>query len=173
MLFHYVFFLTDQWCNRKLWMVKWCNREINNRSCHLFSIKYWICLFVLFSNTTFLLIIKNKQTLIRYCNASSLFFFETVILKNYVNILSIIATLLPFTSRLHRRCLGLVIVVDVSASAPHHWSRCRRSLVVITVLSFSEAASLLVDASVGFCASSLAASFHCCWRRRCRVLWKA
>ena len=57
----------------KWWVVKWCNGEINNRTGHFFSRKYWICLFVLFSNTTFLLIIKNKQTLIRYFNTSSFF----------------------------------------------------------------------------------------------------
>ena len=38
----------------KWWMIKWCNGEINNRTGHFFSHKYWICLFVLFLNTTFL-----------------------------------------------------------------------------------------------------------------------
>ena len=55
----------------KWWIVKWCNGEINNRTGHLFSHKFWIRLFVLFSNTTFFLISRNKQTLIMYFNTLS------------------------------------------------------------------------------------------------------
>ena len=38
----------------KLWMVKWCNGGIKIKIRHLFSQKYWICSFFLFSNTIFL-----------------------------------------------------------------------------------------------------------------------
>ena len=51
---------------------------MNNRTGHFLSHKYWICLLVLFSITTFLMIIKNKQKLIRYCNTS----FFVVIFRN-------------------------------------------------------------------------------------------
>ena len=57
---------------------------------------------ILFLNTTFSLIIKNKQTLIRYCNASSFFFFRNGKTENYVNILLIIAILSPSASCRHR-----------------------------------------------------------------------
>ena len=46
-----------KWC-----IFKWCNGEINNRTGHLFSHKYWICPFVLFLNTTFLQ--QTKQFII-------------------------------------------------------------------------------------------------------------
>ena len=51
-------------------MVIWRNGEIKNRTGHFLSHKYLICLFVLFSNTKFLLMNRNKETLIRYCNTS-------------------------------------------------------------------------------------------------------
>ena len=125
-----------------------------------------------------LLIIKNKQNFIRYCNASSfVFLFKTVILKHYVNILSIIAILLPSASCNCCCCWHLVVVVGVLASAPRCKSCRHWRLVVIAVLSLSAAASLLVDVSVGFCASSLlslllvilssVASRSCC---HCRLL---
>ena len=91
-------------------MVKCCNGEIKNRTGHLFSHKYWIYLFVSFLNTTFLLIIKNKQTWIRYCNASSfVVVFRNGKNENYVNLLSIISTFYSSTSR-------LVVVVGVLSS---------------------------------------------------------
>ena len=62
----------------KWWMIIWCNGEINNITGRFLSHKFWIYLFVLFSNTTFLLMIKNKQTLIRYCKTS----FSVVIFSN-------------------------------------------------------------------------------------------
>ena len=141
------------WPMDKWWMVKWCNVEIKNRTGRLFSHKYWICLYVLVLNTTFLLIIKNKQTSIRYCNTSSfvVVFFETVRLKNYVNILSNIATLSPLASHRRFRCWHLIVVVGVLGLAPSCWSQ--RHLFVVAVLSLSAVASLLVDSSVGFCAS--------------------
>ena len=37
----------------KWWMVKWCIGEINNGTGRFFSHRYWICSFVLFSNTPF------------------------------------------------------------------------------------------------------------------------
>ena len=37
----------------KWWMVKWCNGEIQNSTGHFSSCKYWICSFVLFSDTAF------------------------------------------------------------------------------------------------------------------------
>ena len=43
----------------KWWMVKCCNGEIKIKIGHLFSHKYQICPFVLFSNTTFLQQIKQ------------------------------------------------------------------------------------------------------------------
>ena len=96
-------------------------------------------------------------------------------LKNYVNLLSIIATLLPLAS-LHYLCFWRpVVVVGVSALAPCRRSCRRRLLVFVEFSSLSAATSLLMDASVGFCSSSLlsslslgilslAASF-CCRRR--------
>ena len=65
------YFKLTNGATEKCWIVKWCNGEIKNGTGHFFSHKYWICLFVLFLNTTFSLIIKDKQNLIRYCNASS------------------------------------------------------------------------------------------------------
>ena len=52
--------------------------------------KYWIWLFSLFLVTTLLLIFKNKEGLVRLLQQFILccYFFETVRLKNYVNILS-------------------------------------------------------------------------------------
>ena len=117
--------------------------------------------------------------MIKYCNASSFFLFETVRLKNYINILSIIATMLPLASRCrcHCHCWRLVVVVDVSDSAPHCQSRHCWRLVVVTVLLLSAATYFLVAVSVGFCALSLlslslglllsAASCCCCC---CRLL---
>ena len=160
----------------------WLNyaTEKKNKTSHLFSHKYWICLFVLFSNPTFLPIIKNKQNLIRYCNASSFFLlFKTLRLKNYVNILSIIATLSPSASFCRCRCWRLVVVIGVSDLENRHRSRRCRHLVVVAVSLFLEAASILVAASVVFCAlsslplllglSSSAAS-RCCFRRRLLVV---
>ena len=46
----------------KWWMVKWCNGEIKNSTGYFFSHKYWICSFVLFSNTPFLQ--QKKQSMI-------------------------------------------------------------------------------------------------------------
>ena len=60
----------------KLWMVIWYNGEINNGTGLFLYHKYLICLFVLFMKTTFSLTIKNKQTLINYCNTSFLVFFR-------------------------------------------------------------------------------------------------
>ena len=39
---------------RKWWMVKWCIGEIKTRIGRFVSHKYWICSFVLFSDTTFI-----------------------------------------------------------------------------------------------------------------------
>ena len=70
-------------------------------------------------------------------------------------------------------CWCLVVIVGVSDSAPWHRSYHRCCFVVVSVSSLSEAAYLLVAASVGFCASfplssssslglsSLEASFCC------------
>ena len=43
----------DKWC-----MVKWCNGEIHIMIGRFVSHKYWICSFVLFSNTTFFAAVK-------------------------------------------------------------------------------------------------------------------
>ena len=111
----------------KWWMVKWCNGEIKNGTGHLFSYKYWICLFVLFLKTTFSLIIKNKQNLIRYCNASSfVVVFRNGKTEKYVNTLSIIATLSPLASRHRCCCWCLVVVVGVSALAHRYQIYWRR-----------------------------------------------
>ena len=40
----------------------------NGAKGNFISLKYWICLFVSFTNTIFSLMIKNKETLIRYSN---------------------------------------------------------------------------------------------------------
>ena len=44
------------------WMVKWLNGEIKNRTGCFDYHKYWICSFVLFSNTTFLQQTKQSIT---------------------------------------------------------------------------------------------------------------
>ena len=94
---------------------------------------------------------NNKQTLIRYCNASFfLISFEMVRLIFFVNILSIISTLLPSASRRCCYCWRLVSVVGISNSATRCQSRSRRRLVVISVLSLSAALSFIVAASVVF-----------------------
>ena len=46
----------------KWWMVKWLNGEIKNRTGCFDYHKYWICSFVLFSNTTFLQQTKQSIT---------------------------------------------------------------------------------------------------------------
>ena len=113
-------------------------------------------LFVLSSNTLFLLIIRDKQSLISYCNTSCLLLFlEPVRLKNYVNLLSIIA---------------IVIVIVPKSLSLFVYQHCRRSchrwrLVVVSVLLLLAAVSLLVTAPVGFSALSLAA-YYCCRRRK-------
>ena len=111
----------------KFCKAKWCNGEIKNGTSHLFSHKYWICLFVLFLNTTFSLIIKDKQNLIRYCNASSfVVVFRNGKTEKYVNILSIISTLSPLASRHRCRCWCLVVAVGVLALAHLHQIYWRR-----------------------------------------------
>ena len=103
------YFILNNGAMDKWWMVIWCNGDIKNRTGHLLSHKYWICLFVLLSNTTFLLIIKNKKTLISYYNTS----FLVVIFRNgktdfFLIILSIIATFSPSESCRCCRCWRLV-----------------------------------------------------------------
>ena len=90
-------------------------------------------LFICFiSNTKFSLIVKIKQNLISYYNASFfLLFFEIVRMKKYVNILSNIAALSPSASCRRCRCWHLVVVVGVLASAPRHQSWRRRCFVVV------------------------------------------
>ena len=56
----------DKWC-----MVKWCNREIKIVIGPFVSNKYWICSFVLFSNTTFLQQINQSMILIIWSLTSS------------------------------------------------------------------------------------------------------
>ena len=159
-------------------MIKWCNGEIKNGTGHFFSHKYWICLFVLFLKTTFSLIIKNKQNLIRYCNASSfVVVFRKGKTEKYVNILSIIATLSPSESRHRCLCWYLVVVFGVSDSA-HCCQIIRRwRLIVVDVSSLSAEASLIVAESMGLCAFSssllllgilLLAASRCC--SGCRLL---
>ena len=80
LIIYYYLKLTNGSMN-KWWMVIWCNGEIKNRTGHFFSHKYWICLFVLFLNTTFLMLFRNKQNLIRCYNTS--FFY--VIFRNGKN----------------------------------------------------------------------------------------
>ena len=101
-----------------------------------------------------------------------LLFFRKVRLKNYVNILSIIATLPPSASRRRWRFWRLLVVVGVLASSPRCLSS-RQRLVVVSVLLFPAASSLLVAVSVGFCVSlSLSLSLglllslvsRCCYR---------
>ena len=75
-------------------------------------------------------------------------------------------------SRRQRCTLSWLHLLDL---APLHCCRCRRHLVVVSVSLFSAAASLLVDASIRFCASLplssplgillLEASCCCCHRR--------
>ena len=48
------YFKTTNGKMEKWLMFNWCNSEIKNRTRHFFSHKYWICSFVLFTNTTFL-----------------------------------------------------------------------------------------------------------------------
>ena len=55
------------------------------------------------------------------------------------------------------RSWHIIIVVCVLDFSPCHQSCHCRSLVVVAVLLLLAAVSLIVDASVGFCASSLAA----------------
>ena len=74
-------------------------------------------------NTIFFLIIKNKQTLITF-----LLLFKTVILKHYVNILSIISILSASASCNCSYCWHLVLVVRVSDMAPRCRSRWASSL---------------------------------------------
>ena len=144
----------------KWWKVIWCNVEIKNKTRHFLSHKYWICLFVLFSSTIFFLIIRNKQTLIRYCNDSFfVFYFWNGKTENYVNCLSMIFTLSPSASCHGCHCWCLVVVVAVSASSP-----CRQMfwrLVVVAFVSLLAAVSIFVAASVVFCASS--SSESCCF----------
>ena len=65
----------------------------------------------------------------------------------------------------HYRCWRIVIVSGVSDLAPCGQSCRRRRLVVLAVLLLSAEVYLLLDASVGFCASSLEESLCCCFRR--------
>ena len=150
----------------KCWIFIWCNGEINNRTGHFLSWKYWICLFVLFLNTTSSLINNNKQIFLSYCNTSFFVFFETLRLKNYVNLLSIIAILSPLASCCRCCCWRLVVVVGVSDAAPHCRSGRHQRLVLIDFSLLSAAVSLLVAASVWFCTSLLAASCLCRRQRR-------
>ena len=82
---------------------------------------------------------------------SLLLFFETVRLKNYANLLSIMTTLLLLTSRRRYCCRHLVVIVGVSALVPLLRSRHRWYLVFVAVLLLLSVVYLLVDASIIFC----------------------
>ena len=107
-----------------------------------------------------------------------LFFFETVILKNYVNVLSIISTLSPSASCCWRHCwrLGFGALLSKSASSASCCCRCfvvvgsgvpycgcarwllRLVIVIVFVVSF-----IVGSVSLLF----LSSDSHC----RCRRCW--
>ena len=171
LLFFYIFFKLTNSAMDKWRMVIWCNGEIKNRTGHFLSIKCWICLFVLFLNTKNLLISRNKQTLIRYCNTS----IFVVIFRNgkteklckyFINYCHIVAVgVSSFLSLLASRIWRLVVEVLVfsvlslslfcgcwqgchflwmrpSASVPRYW----RHLVVIVVGSVNP-----IKNNISFC----------------------
>ena len=72
----------------------------------------------------------------------------------------------PLASRRRYCCWNIIVVVGVSDLDPCRQSCRRRRLVVVAVLSLLSAVSLLVAASVGFCASLLATACRFCRRRR-------
>ena len=107
------------------------------------------------------LIIKNKETLIWYCKTSFLVvIFLNGKTENYVNFLSIIVTFSLSASRCRYCCWHIIIIFGVSDLAPRRQSRRLWRLVIIIVSLLSAAVSLLVVASVGFCASFLQRRRH-------------
>ena len=100
---------------------------------HFLSHKYWIFLFVLFSNTTFSQIIKNKQNLIRYCNASFHISFwngkTEKLCQYFINYLHIVAvSVLSLLSLLASCCccwcLCFVALSSKSSLSESHFCRC-------------------------------------------------
>ena len=101
-----------------------------------------------------MLIINNKQTLIRYLNASSsvIFYQNGKTEYNHVNILSIIATLLPSAFRHRCRCWSLVVVVGVLLTPAASFCLCCSQILVVFV--------------------GVSSSFmYCTWRQRCHSSW--
>ena len=90
-----------------------------------------------YSNQVYIiiLIIKNKKTLIRYCNASSCFFSPETVRLNTITLifLSIIATLSPSTSSCFWRCLCLVVIVGSSLTPAASFCRCSFRIVIVFV----------------------------------------
>ena len=123
---HRVFVINIVMCECDLFIL----RKVRLCVCHH---KYWIYIFILFLNTIFSLIIINKETLIRYCDTSFFFvIFQTVRLKTMLIFYQLL-TLSPSASRHCCRCWNIIIVVGVSAVAPHCRRRRRRRLVVDVV----------------------------------------
>ena len=125
-----------------------------------------------YSNQFYLiiLIIENKQTLIRYCKASS---FppprNSKTEYNYVNFLSVFVTLLLSLFRCYRQ-QSPFLWLCLSASVPHGCCRCRwvsycwRRLVVVFIVGFSSSFPLSMGLFL------LAASCCCCCCRLLRIV---